>query len=162
VDANALLNQVTIGTPCSVRWDTMPGDAWVRFCDSCHKRVYNVAELTAEEAIALIRDHGGVLCAQLYRRPDGTLVTADCAPESTPSVPAKRWQFRIQTLMAVVAGCAALFGLTRLFAVEKSVTSSPNSGAGVPLGDIAMPPRVMQAIQNLPNCSIEAGGSEVP
>src|SRR4051794_5465795 len=84
MNADELLHQVTIPTPCPADWGSMRGDDRKRFCDSCGKHVYNLSAMTAGEAISLIRERGGELCGQIYRRPDGTLVTADCQPESPP------------------------------------------------------------------------------
>src|SRR5262249_42531827 len=74
----SLLDQIRIASPCSADWDAMPGDARVRRCGDCRKRVYNLAELTRAEAEALIIAHEGELCVRLYRRRDATIVTADC------------------------------------------------------------------------------------
>jgi len=75
-----LLDSVRIASPCSADWNQMVGDDRVRFCGSCQKNVYDLSKMTREEGEALIRDHevAGDLCARLYRRADGTLLTADC------------------------------------------------------------------------------------
>ena len=73
-----ILKDVRIATPCSVGWDTMEGDERVRHCAQCDKLVYNLAKLTAAEAVALLRAPGGPPCIQLWRRADGTVLTADC------------------------------------------------------------------------------------
>jgi hypothetical protein len=73
-----VLNDLRIATPCRASWEAMRGDDRVRFCDSCSKQVYNVSGLTAEAAVALIRESEGRLCVRLYRRNDGTVLTADC------------------------------------------------------------------------------------
>jgi len=57
----------------------MPGDDRVRTCGDCRKRVYNLAAMTRAEAEALIASRENP-CVRLYRRSDGTVVTADCAP----------------------------------------------------------------------------------
>jgi len=72
------LDQVETASPCSVPWETMPGDERVRFCGKCRQSVYNIAGLTRFEAQRLIADRRGRLCARILRRPDGTVVTADC------------------------------------------------------------------------------------
>jgi hypothetical protein len=56
----------------------MKGDDRVRFCELCNLHVYNIAELTASEAKSLIANTEGRLCARLYRRSDGTVITKDC------------------------------------------------------------------------------------
>jgi len=72
------LDRLRIVTPCDVPWSSMMGDDQVRFCDRCRKNVYNVAEMTRAEAVALIDRAEGRVCMQIARRPDGTIVTGDC------------------------------------------------------------------------------------
>ena len=56
----------------------MAGDDSVRFCDHCRLNVYNLSALTRVEAEALLASTEGKLCARLYRRSDGTVLTKDC------------------------------------------------------------------------------------
>lgn len=67
-----------LATPCIVSWDDMQGDGRVRHCRRCRKNVYNFAELTRSEIDALIVKHEGSLCARLFLRADGTVLTKDC------------------------------------------------------------------------------------
>jgi hypothetical protein len=78
MEALTVLNDLRIASPCPAAWDAMRGDDRVRFCDTCSKRVYNISDLGAEEAVGLIRENEGHLCVRLYRRKDGTILTADC------------------------------------------------------------------------------------
>jgi hypothetical protein len=73
-----LLEQVRIASPCPVRWDDMQGDERVRFCGQCSLNVYNLSEMTREEAEKLILSKQGRLCAGFFRRADGTVITRDC------------------------------------------------------------------------------------
>ncbi len=74
----AVLNNLRIASPCPATWEAMRGDDRVRYCDSCSKHVYNVSDLTADEAVALIQKSEGRSCLRLVRRKDGTVLTADC------------------------------------------------------------------------------------
>lgn len=56
----------------------MTGDDRVRHCDQCNLNVYNFAELTRAEIEELVATREGSLCARLYKRADGTLITKDC------------------------------------------------------------------------------------
>lgn len=56
----------------------MAGNDEVRFCGLCNLNVYNISAMTAGEAQRLIARTEGRLCAKLYRRADGTVITADC------------------------------------------------------------------------------------
>lgn len=75
---NELLANVKVASPCSARWGHMAGDDRARFCGQCQKHVYNLSNLTADEATALIREREGRLCARFYQRADGTVLTSDC------------------------------------------------------------------------------------
>ena len=75
---DAKLDTLRIATPCPISWDQMTGDNQVRFCGHCQLNVYNIAELSRTEAERLIASTEGRLCARLYRRADGTILTKDC------------------------------------------------------------------------------------
>ena len=72
------LERLRIASPCPTNWDSMSGNDKVRFCGLCNLNVYNISAMTAGEAQALIARTEGRLCAKLYRRSDGTVITADC------------------------------------------------------------------------------------
>lgn len=71
-------DRIRIATPCPISWEQMAGDERVRFCSVCNLNVYNFSSLTKREAEALITTTEGRLCARLYRRRDGTVITKDC------------------------------------------------------------------------------------
>ena len=71
-------DRIRIATPCPTSWEQMTGEERVRFCSLCNLNVYNFSSLTKREAEALIATTEGRLCARLYRRRDGTLITKDC------------------------------------------------------------------------------------
>lgn len=72
------LNRLRIASPCPTTWEQMAGDERVRFCDLCNLHVYNIGEMTHQQATALIANTEGRICARLYRRSDGTIITKDC------------------------------------------------------------------------------------
>ena len=76
------LDRVQVASPCPASWDGMkPVDAEgaVRYCGECRLNVYNLSEMTAEQAEALLREHEGKrLCVAFFRRADGTVLTRDC------------------------------------------------------------------------------------
>lgn len=72
------LDHLRIASPCPISWEQMTGDNCVRFCQLCSLHVYNLAEMTKTEAEALIANTDGRICARLYRRTDGTIITKDC------------------------------------------------------------------------------------
>jgi hypothetical protein len=73
-----LLSRVRVAAPCPAGWDAMEGDDRTRFCRLCQLNVYNVAGMTEREVVALVTRSEGRVCARLFRRADGTLLTKDC------------------------------------------------------------------------------------
>ena len=70
--------RLRIASPCTERWEDMKGDERVRHCASCKLNVYSLHEMTMSEVEELMRSPSGRLCARLYQRKDGTVLTADC------------------------------------------------------------------------------------
>jgi hypothetical protein len=66
----------------------MVGDDRVRYCKACEKSVYNLSALTRRQAEVLVAEHGGKLCARIYQRPDGSILTQNC-PEGIRGLTAK-------------------------------------------------------------------------
>jgi len=73
-----LLNSLRIASPCPVNWAQMTGDDQKRHCSLCNLHVYNISEMTRRDAVALIAGSEGRICARLFRRTDGTVITRDC------------------------------------------------------------------------------------
>jgi len=72
------LVNLRIAEPCQAGWEGMAGDERVRHCTLCSLNVYNFAEMMRDEVRALLLRTEGRLCARLYRRADGTVITRDC------------------------------------------------------------------------------------
>jgi hypothetical protein len=75
---SSVLDRVEIAKPCPALWEGMAGDERVRHCNVCKLNVYNLSEMTRKEAEELIIEKEGNLCARVYRRADGTIITNDC------------------------------------------------------------------------------------
>jgi hypothetical protein len=81
-----LLDRVQIASPCTARWEEMSGDERKRLCAECNLHVHNIADLTRDEAEALLQrsfnpdgsSKGIRFCGRLFRRADGTILTQDC------------------------------------------------------------------------------------
>ena len=56
----------------------MAGDERMRHCTLCNLNVYNFAEMTRDEVRELLVRTEGRVCARLYQRADGTVLTRDC------------------------------------------------------------------------------------
>ncbi len=72
------LDVIEVAIPCTVPWESMRGYNRVRHCDRCKQHVYQLSEMSREEADELIKQKEGKLCVRFFRRPDGTVVTRDC------------------------------------------------------------------------------------
>lgn len=72
------LGRLRIAVPCQAGWEGMAGDERVRHCALCSLNVYNFAEMTRDEVRDLLMRTEGRVCARLYRRADGTVLTRDC------------------------------------------------------------------------------------
>ncbi|GAB4211890.1 MAG: hypothetical protein OHK0013_34040 [Sandaracinaceae bacterium] len=90
---------VRIASPCEERWEAMVGDERVRHCSRCDRDVFNLGALTAEEIQKLLADRGVRRCVRLYRRHDGTMLTADC-PVNRP----RQIALRVLAVTAVAVG----------------------------------------------------------
>ena len=98
-----LLDDVRVASPCDASWEAMKGDARVRFCEACEKQVYNLSAMPRLDAERLIAEHEGSVCIRLYRRTDGTVLTADCP------VGLKRVRMRrVRRVIFAAAGLGAL------------------------------------------------------
>ncbi|HVK88366.1 MAG TPA: hypothetical protein VM513_29805 [Kofleriaceae bacterium] len=74
-----VLPNLRVASPCSADWSKMVGDERVRACGDCKKNVYNLSEMTRDEAEALILEKEGKLCVRYFQRADGTILLKDCA-----------------------------------------------------------------------------------
>lgn len=72
------LDGIKVASSCSANWDEMYGNDRQRHCGDCKMNVYNLSEMTKQEAENLIMNAEGLLCARFYRRADGTILTKDC------------------------------------------------------------------------------------
>lgn len=72
------LDRIKIATPCPISWEQMTGTERVRFCQNCQLNVYNISALSKQEAETLLLNTEGRVCARIYRRGDGTVMTEDC------------------------------------------------------------------------------------
>lgn len=101
------LDAFVIETPCPMDWDLMEGDERQRFCSRCEKHVFNIAEMTWEEATELISG-GDKICGRIFRRPDGTIVTKECVEPRAKSAPG-RFQFSMAALVTLLTASAGVF-----------------------------------------------------
>ena len=103
------LDHLRVASPCLVGWEQMSGDDRVRFCEQCSLRVYNISEMTRTEAEALIANYEGRICARLYRRFDGTVITKDC-PEGLRAIRRRLAKVAGAVFAAIMSICANVAG----------------------------------------------------
>ena len=106
---SADIDRLRIATPCPVSWEQMTGDDRVRFCDHCSLHVYNISALSRIEAETLIASTEGRLCARLYRRADGSVLTKDC-PVGLRALRMRISKRAAAVFAAVVSISSAAFG----------------------------------------------------
>lgn len=120
------LPNLRLGFACKQRWDDMVGDDRVRACGGCDRPVFNLSEMTRDEAERVLATRGLTPCVRFYRRPDGTVMTTDC-----PSG-ARREGRRLAVLASSLAAGAAL-------AAPSSARAEPAPDPTVETSDAAAP-----------------------
>ena len=119
------MDRLVISSPCTEPWEGMRGDDRTRHCRACRLDVHNVEAMTRDEVEHLLGTSAGRICARIYRRPDGTVLTKDCVPERG------RVARRLQRMRVAMTAVLALVGLA-------GCRSAPQST--VTLGVVALPP----------------------
>ncbi len=56
----------------------MSGNDRIRHCELCKLNVYNLSDMSHNEAERLINTHEGRLCIRYVQRPDGKIMTRHC------------------------------------------------------------------------------------
>ena len=131
-----VLPNIRVASPCSADWNAMTGDERVRACGDCNKHVYNISELTREEAEALIIAKEGKLCVRYFQRKDGTILLKDC----TVGVAQKRKRrlFAAGAAAVLAGGGFAAYELTRPEPLQKQQQVEPL------MGEATMEPPVVE------------------
>jgi len=138
---DALLGDVEVASPCTADWNGMAGDDQVRFCGLCQKNVYNFAGMTRLEIFELLATTDGSVCGRFYKRPDGTLLTADCPIGRTER--ARRMARR--TWRASVAFAGMLVG-----AMAQALWPAPKPACQL-VDDDAAPPALADGVASQKN-----------
>jgi hypothetical protein len=119
------LDNIHIASPCSADWNEMYGDDRKRFCGDCKLNVYNLSDMTRDEAENLLMISEGRLCVRFFRRADGTVLTRNC-PVGWRAV--KQKTSRMAT--------AAFSVLTAFFAGMLTMRASDSLISLFPLGNV--------------------------
>lgn len=84
----------------------MQGDDRSRFCGQCNLHVYNFAQMSPEEIEQLLVEKEAGICARMYQRSDGTILTRDC-PIGLRSTIQRAGRIVVSALSAVMGVCVA-------------------------------------------------------
>src|SRR5262249_37791326 len=103
------LSDIRIAAPCDATWERMAGDERVRHCTLCDLNVYNFAKMTRDEVRELLARTEGRVCARLYRRADGTLLTSDC-PSGFRALRGRISRLRDAAIAALVSASTFAYG----------------------------------------------------
>ncbi len=124
-----LLDEVVIAAPCPVSWDSMEGNNRVRLCSGCSRNVYNISDMTSVEAEKFLQENGSSECMQIYRRPDGKIMTDNCP------LALRKLRDRCRILIRLVSGLAAT--VLAFVPLERNSAAAQNSEIR---GDVYIPP----------------------
>jgi len=116
------LDNVRVASPCPTSWEKMAGDDRVRHCQECQLNVYNLSEMTRQEAEQLIASREGRLCVRFYRRADGTILARDC-PKGLRALTA-----RVSRIAAAVL--SAMMAVTPVLGQSPAKTNPQSQDAG--------------------------------
>ena len=160
------VDQIEIQSPCTISWDEMRpagGDGRVRFCGQCRQNVYNVEMMSRGEARRLIAVREGRTCVRILRRPDGTVVTADCWARLRA---ARRRGFLPFVGMLVLVGFTELIAIGAGLGRLKTMMGSPPPAArrvSLPIaGQLVAPPIPAIGIEPPPSLPEHEMGERAP
>jgi hypothetical protein len=134
------LRSMRVAAPCHESWDAMSGTERVRSCERCQHKVYNLSELSAAEAEALIRSAEGRLCVRFYRRADGTILTKDCTVSATARRHKRLAQATAGIAAAVGSAAALLHPQPRISTPLPVIQATPEPIAQPTMGRVAPDP----------------------
>ncbi len=131
------LDNIHVASPCSANWNEMYGNDRKRFCGDCKLNVYNLSDMTRQEAENLLMNSEGRLCVRFFRRADGTVLTKNC-PVGWQAV--KRRVSRVAT--AVFSMITGVFGGIFAFSIfeerpQYEEVGSIVTSAPLIVGDVA-------------------------
>jgi len=112
------LDNIRIASPCNADWNQMYDDDRKRFCGDCKLNVYDLSDMTRQEAENLLFMSEGRLCVRFFRRADGTVLTKNC-PVGWKAVKAR--SVRIATAaFSVIVGFVS--GWLSLWSVDRGIS----------------------------------------
>lgn len=140
----SILDDISIASPCPVKWDQMQGDEKIRFCSLCELNIYNISLMTRKEAEVLLEAEADNICLRMYRRKDGTLITKDCPIGKRLS---EQFQNKVRKVATVMI--ALLSSFTHAFA-QDSAKSQKTSRVEGPKDSKLFPPSEITIVDGRP------------
>ncbi|MCW5823657.1 MAG: hypothetical protein KIT34_12700 [Cyanobacteria bacterium TGS_CYA1] len=110
---NELLESLILAYPCPIKWETMSGDERKRFCEKCSMHVFNISDLSKEEAESFLKESlsSESVCVKFFLRRDGTIKTNNC-PKIFRSIYSRilwfgaGFSYVSMLLVAILTGCS--------------------------------------------------------
>jgi len=136
------LNSLRIASPCPVGWEQMTGDERKRHCRLCDLHVYNISEMSHGEVQSVIAKSEGRVCARLFRRADGTVITRDC--------PVGSRALRRRVAKTAAAAFAAILSLASIVVGQK-----PKSEKGACVPQVTISRKVPETKQEGPGIVLQ-------
>lgn len=115
------LDNIKIASPCLQDWNAMIGVGRKRYCGECKLNVYNLSQMTRQEAENFLINSEGRLCVRFYRRADGTILTQDC-PVGWQAVK-KRVSRAATAFASLIFAALSGIGLANYFAKSEAENS---------------------------------------
>lgn len=119
------LDTIEVATPCQMSWDEMSGDERTRHCSQCQLNVYNLSDMTRDEAERLVANGEGRTCVRFFRRKDGTVLTRDC--------PVGLRAIRRRLVRALAATAALVVGMFSASIVTARISEPESASQAGPL-----------------------------
>lgn len=124
------LDRIVISAPCPVSWESMEGNERVRHCTGCARSVYNLSDMSTQEAEAFLEENGTSQCVKLFRRQDGKITTDNC-PLGLRAI-----RNKARNVYRFVAGF-----LAQLFAISTACAQTADERANYAGGLSVAPPK---------------------
>jgi hypothetical protein len=143
------LDLIQIASPCTANWDEMKGDERMRHCGQCKLDVFNLSDMTRDEATAFLAERTGRTCVRMFKRADGTVITRDC-PVGLAALRARLVRLSLATLALVLTLTATALTafakvpyLSNYLSQGKFSRFAPLNRSTMVMGDICPAPPIM-------------------
>jgi hypothetical protein len=131
------LDNIRIASPCSADWEGMFGSDRKRFCGDCKLNVYNLSNMSRQEAENLILSSEGRLCVRFFRRADGTILTKNC-PVGWAAVKQRASRMATATFSMIAGVFTGVLGFNLLKSESPTTRHQTMGEIAIPI-EIAVP-----------------------